>query len=100
MSSQIPQDTPINRASIAQMPIADVDKLVEALQERRLRSWNIYQAGLEAKARAKHDKDAAQLEKTLDQLLKAIEAATKAIEKAEKKAIDVQALRLALGETL
>lgn len=100
MAEQILLDTPINRASIAQMPIADVEKFVEGLQFRRLQSYNIYQAGLEAKARAKHDKDAVQLEKALDQLLKALEAATKALDKAQKKATDVQALRLALGETL
>ncbi len=100
MTLPIPQDTPINRASIEKMDDAQLEAFITGLQERRLRSWNIYQAGLELKARKQADKDAATLDKTLTQLVTLLERATTAIEKAEKKALDVQALRLAMGETI
>lgn len=98
MLEPIEQDTPIRRASIRDMDDAQLVTYVETLQVRRLKSWTIYQAGVIAKQEAKSSKDQALLEKTLDKLLKQHEAVVKGLDKLEKYALDVQALRLTLGD--
>lgn len=98
MSEIIPQDTPITRASILQMDEAQLLAYVETLQTRRLASWNIYLAGKNAKERATNDKLEGMMQKALEKFIKQHEAAAKQIEKLDKCAIDIQALRLALGD--
>ncbi len=93
-----PLDTPINRASIAQLPIEELKAFVERLQERRLESYNIYQAGLQAKAKAKSVKQAAEMEKRLEQFAKGLEQADRMLTKLEKYATEIQAYRLVLGD--
>lgn len=91
-------DTPIHRATIEQMDDQMLATYVEDLRQRRLRLWNVYQAGLEAKAKAKSEKDQALLSKRLDAFIKAHSVVEKNIEKLDKLAIDIQAIRLTLGD--
>jgi hypothetical protein len=94
----IPQDTPIRRASIRDMNDAQLVDYVGELQVRRLKTWTIYQAGLKAKQEAASVKDQALLAKACERLFKEHEKVLKSLEKMEKLALDVQALRLTLGD--
>ena len=58
MATVLPQDTPIRRASIADMSIDQVLALVEQMQERRMRQHTLYEAAMAAKAKIKEAKDA------------------------------------------
>jgi hypothetical protein len=94
------EDTPFKRASILELSDEELTKRVEALRERRLRSYSIYQAGLEAKKHAKDLKAAQGLEKTCEQVAKLLESVDKSLDKLEKKVLDIQAWRLMLGEDI
>lgn len=98
MSEVIPQDTPINRASIVMMDDEQLEAYVETLRERRLKLRTIYEAGQEAKRRASADKAAAQMEKALDRFIKKAETVDKGLAALEKLALDIQALRLVMGD--
>ncbi len=91
-------DTPIDRAIISELPIADLTAFVERIRERRLAAYNIYLAGLEAKKAKEDDKAAASMDKCLDQFIKAYGSSMKALEKLEAKALEIQGLRIALGD--
>jgi len=94
------QDTPFQRASIKDIPIEELETRLEALRSRRLAAYTIYQAGQEAKKRAKDEKTALQIEKACEQVAKLLETVDKNLEKLEKKVLDIQALRLIMGDTL
>lgn len=94
------QDTPFHRASIKEIPIDELEERLEKLRVRRLASYTIYQAGQEAKQRAKDVKTAQQFEKACEQVAKLLETVDKNIEKLEKKVLDIQALRLIMGDDI
>lgn len=100
MSYEIPQDTPIDRTSIRDMEEDDLNKFVGYLQEKRLRAYNSYKAGLELKAKKTEEKDKAFLEKRLSQFPDAYDKALKALNKVEKIVVEIQAARLMQGDTL
>src|SRR5437879_1746078 len=91
-------DTPIIRASILDMDDRELAEYVQLLHVRRLASWNIYQAGIEAKRRAQEDKDKALLDKSLTRFLKLHETALKNINKLEQLATEIQVARIAIGD--
>ena len=98
--ASIPQDTPFHRATVDDMTDEQLHSFVSKLQERRLKAWNIYQQGIEAKQRAKDEQLAALMQKKLDQFKKQHDTVVKAIEKLDKYALDIQAIRLVLGDRI
>jgi ribosomal protein S11 len=95
---QFAADTPINRASIKELSIDELEALVVRMQERRMRSYTAYQAAQEAKEKIKHEKDSARYEKVLEMAGKKFEAAEKALEAASKYVNELKVLQLMLGE--
>jgi hypothetical protein len=93
-------DTPITRANLLDMSDEQIQAHVASLQERRLKSYNIYVAGVKLKEEAKEKKNVAALDKKLDQFVKKHESVVKALEVLDKYAIDIQALRLVLGDNI
>lgn len=98
MSEVVPQDNPIDRASIAQLTPDQLVEYIGALQQRRLKSYKIYEAGKRAKQDATDVKTAAQLEKVLSRMTKLFERVEADLEKLDQQAIEVQVYRLALGD--
>lgn len=96
----IPQDTAIVRAHVNMMTDDQLVELIERKRTRRLSASKKYEAGLLAKANAKSEKQAQRLDKVLGMFLKQIDAVDKAIEKLDKHAIEIQALRLVMGEDI
>jgi len=98
VSEIFPQDNPIDRASIAKLDPDQLIAYIGVLQERRLKSYKIYEAGLKAKQEAKDAKTAKGMERSLERLSKLFTKIDKDLDTAEKLAIEVQAYRLALGD--
>lgn len=94
------QDTPINRASILDIPEDELYARLDTLRDRRLRSYHVYQKGIELKARAASDKAVEQIEKKLQQYVKKLETVDKALDALEKLTLDIQALRLVAGDDI
>ncbi len=57
MTYPVAQDTPIHRATLSELPIEEIEKLVESMRERRMRAYTAYQLAQEAKAKIKEEKD-------------------------------------------
>ena len=93
-------DTPITRANILDMSDQQLEAFTAQLQEKRLKSYNIYMAGVKLKEEAKLNKMAASLDKYLDRFIKKHETVVKGLETLEKLALDIQALRLVLGDDI
>ena len=100
MHLPVSSDTPFQRTSVRDIPIEELDSMMEALRVRRFAAYTIYEAGLEAKQRAKDEKAAQSLGKTCEQVAKMLEKIDKDIDKLEKKVLDIQAWRLILGEDI
>lgn len=100
MTEQLPQDTPIFRARLADLPTAEIQDFVEKLQVRRMRSQTIYEEAKAAKAQAQHDKDAGLLLKKLEQFEKKAETVDNGLKMLDKLAKDILGIRLALGHDL
>ena len=94
----LPQDTPIHRATLREMTHEQLIDHIKEIQERRMRLQTAYEEAQAAKKHLQDEKDAALYQKRLDQVYKALEAADKAIEKANKYFVEVQALRLTIGD--
>lgn len=100
MHLPVPTDTPFHRASIKDIPIEELDSMMEALRVRRFAAYTIYEAGLQAKQRAKDEKAALSLGKTCEQVQKLFIKLDSDMEKLEKKVLDIQAWRLILGDNI
>jgi len=100
MTAPHPLDTPIDRASIAQMPIADLEAMVAHLHVQRLKAYSVYQAGLEAKQKKAEDKNIVLLEKSLNQFPEQYERVEKAIAKLEKIVATIQVARVVAGDDI
>lgn len=100
MHLPVSQDTPFQRASIKDIPLEQLDAMLEALRIRRFAAYTIYEAGLEAKQRAKDEKAAQALGRTCERVAKSFEKIDKDLEKLEKMVLDIQAWRLILGEDI
>lgn len=100
MHLPVPSDTPFQRTSIKDIPVEQLDAMMEALRVRRFAAYTVYQAGLEAKQRAKDEKAAQGLDKACERVAKGIEKLDKDLEKIEKLVLDIQAWRLILGDNI
>jgi hypothetical protein len=100
MTDQLPQDTPITRARLADLPTKDIEDFVEGLQTRRLRSQTIYEEAKAAKAAAQEEKDGALLAKKLEQFEKKAETVDNGLKALDKLAKEILGIRLALGHEL
>ena len=98
MSEILATDTPITRTGIMDMDPDQLISYVETLQGRRLKSHTIYMEGQRLKQDKENDKQAAHLAKTLEKFEKQHEKTVKALDALHKCAIDIQAMRIALGD--
>jgi uncharacterized protein YecA (UPF0149 family) len=97
MVSPIPQDTPVHRASIAEMTIEQIETLVDSMRERRMRAHNAYQLAQEAKAREKLQKDKARYDKLLVMFEKKIKSVDAGLESMSKYLNELKVLEI-MGE--
>lgn len=93
-------DTPIDRASIEQLPIAELQDFIAQLQVRRLRAHTVYQAAQEAKAEKELGNTQTHLDKRLEQFAKKLISVDKGIADLEKYAIEILTARMALGHDI
>jgi galactose-1-phosphate uridylyltransferase len=91
-------DTPINRVSMKDMTIDQIEALVETFQERRMRSQKAYAEALVIAEQKKHDKDSGQLVKRLEQMQKVMVSVDNGLEKLRKYTTEVRVLRMALED--
>lgn len=92
------KDTPIKRASITELTLEEATKLVEEMQERRMRAHTAYQAAVAAKAKIKEERDRARYDKVLSMFDKKLETADKALSALSKYLVELKVLELALGD--
>jgi predicted nucleic acid-binding Zn-ribbon protein len=97
MVSPIPQDTPVHRASIAEMTIEQIETLVDSMRERRMRAHNAYQIAKEAKEREKLAKDKLRYDKLLDMFEKKIKSVDAGLESMSKYLNELKVLQI-IGE--
>lgn len=98
MSLSFPIDTPIQRASINDLTLSQLEELVTYMQEQRMRSYTSYQLAQEAKAKIKAEKDKARFEKVLNMAGKKFEMIDKALADVSKYVNELKVLELVLGE--
>lgn len=98
MTISLPQDTPITRATILDMTSEQLEAHITLMQERRMRSYTLYQEAQAAKTAIKEAKDRERYEKVLGMLAQKIESATKALDAANKYHIEIKLLRLTVGD--
>lgn len=94
----LPQDTPIHRATLRELTHEQLVVLIQEMQERRMRAQTAYEDAQAAKKAIKDEKDKLLYEKRLEQIFKSMESADKALEKVSKYLVEVQALRLTIGD--
>jgi predicted nucleic acid-binding Zn-ribbon protein len=97
MVSPIQQDTPVHRASIAEMTIEQIETLVDSMRERRMRAHNAYQLAQEAKAREKLQKDKARYDKLLVMFETKIKSVDAGLESMSKYLNELKVLEI-MGE--
>jgi carbamoylphosphate synthase large subunit len=97
MATVLPQDTPIRRASIADMSIDQVLALVEQMQERRMRQHTLYEAAMAAKAKIKEAKDRERFDHLLKMIEKKLPTIDKSLETVSKYLNELKVLELVLG---
>ena len=93
----ISQDTPIRRASIADLNIEQLTALVEEMQERRMRQHTLFEAAQQAKAKNKEEKDRARYTKLLEMADKKIKSVDAAMDTIMKYLNEMKVLELVLG---
>lgn len=98
MTIPLPQDTPIIRATILDMNPQQLEAHIVSLQERRMRSYTLYQEAEAAKAAIKEEKDKARYVKVLEMLAKKLASAEKALDDALKYHNEIKLLRLTVGD--
>ena len=98
MTIALPQDTPIRRATILDMTPQQLEAHITSLQERRMRSYTLYQEAVAAKAHIKEEKDRARYVKVCEMLAKKLESAEKALDAANGYHNELKILRLTRGD--
>ena len=91
---QVPQDTPIKRACIADMTPDQIEQHVELFRERRMRAYTAYQEAQRLKAEAKSKADAEQMEKRLTQIGKVLKTVDNGLDKITKYVAEIRVLAL------
>ncbi len=94
----LPQDTPIKRATILDMTPEQLDAHINSMQERRMRSYTLYQEAQAAKASIKEEKDRERYTKVVEMLSKKLEVAEKALDAANKYHAEIKMLRITVGD--
>lgn len=94
----LPQDTPIARATILDMTPQQLEAHIVSLQERRMRSYTLYQEAMAAKAAIKEEKDRARYVKVCEMLAKKLASAEKALDDANKYHNEIKILRMTVGD--
>ena len=97
MASVLPQDTPIRRASIAEMSMDQVLELVTLMQERRMRQHTLYEAAEAAKAKIKEEKERARYDQLLRMVEKRMATVDNGLEAISKYLNELKVLELVLG---
>lgn len=97
MTKPVPQDTPFHRAALGELPISEIEKLIEEMRERRMRSYTAYEAAKAAKEKMKEERDRARYEKILGMMEKKYEAVDKALDVLAKYLNELKVLELVLG---
>jgi DNA-binding transcriptional MerR regulator len=98
--TELPQDNPINRARLADLPTKEIEDFVAGLQKRRMKAQEIYLQAQEAMKLEQENKDAAHLAKRLEQFEKKYTTVDNGLQTLEKYAKEIIGLRLALGHQL
>lgn len=98
MASAVPQDTPIRRASIADLSIEQIEQLVESMRERRMRSQKAFELAQEAKKLMKLEKDKARYDKLLVMYQKKADSVDKGLDVMSKYLTELKVLELVLGD--
>jgi uncharacterized tellurite resistance protein B-like protein len=93
----VPQDTPIHRASISELSDEQLDKLIESMRERRMRSYTLFQQAQQAKAELKEQKDKDRYEHLMKMAEKKLESVDKGLEALSKYVNEMRAIQLVLG---
>lgn len=88
------QDTPIRRACIRDMTTQQIEQHVDLFRERRMRAHTAYMEAKKIKEEAKHQKDAALMQRRLDQLEKVFKSLDSNLEKAFKYANEIKVLSI------
>lgn len=91
-------DTPIKRASITELTFAELESLVEEIQERRMKSQTMYQEALAAKAAIKEEKDRKLYQQRLTQIEKSLKSVNTQCDKIAKYMNEIKLLRLTVGD--
>ena len=94
----LPQDTPIVRASIADMSMDQILALVEHMQERRMRAYTAFEAAQAAKAKIKEAKDRERYDHLLKMFDKKIKTVDAGLEALSRYVNEFKVLELVLGE--
>ncbi len=95
--NQLPQDTPIRRASIGDMSLEQVLELVEQMQERRMRQHTLYEAAQQVKAQIKEQKDRERFDHLLRMTEKKLKTIDTNLESVSKYLNELKVLELVLG---
>lgn len=93
-----PNDTPMHRQTIDKIRDGVLEQLIEALRERRLATVKAWKEVSALKAEARDRKTKERIHRQMELFKKEQERAEKAIDKLEKRALDLRALVLQLGE--
>jgi len=91
-------DTPIKRTWLSELSNEDRVTFVQSLQERRLALQKIYEAGKKAKEDKANEKQALTIEKSLKKFEVLSAKINQDLEKLERISVDIQAMRLVLGD--
>ena len=91
-------DTPIKRTWLNELSNEDRVTFVQSLQERRLALQKIYEAGKKAKEDKADEKQALTIEKSLKKFEVLSTKINQDLEKLERISVDIQAMRLVLGD--
>lgn len=92
------QDSPIARATILDMTAQQLNDHITSLQERRMRSFNLYQEAQATKHKIKEEKDRERYTKVIDMLGKKLDVAEKALDAANKYHNELMILRITCGD--
>lgn len=91
-------DTPIKLASIEQMTSDEIDAMLIAIRERRLKPVRDYEEMLNMKAAAKKEMLQKQYDRHMSMFKKELERVDKALDKIDQRAIQLRALRMQIEE--
>ncbi len=89
---------PIERKTIADMTVDELDTAIAQRRERRLIAFAVYQEAVESKRRATDERLRAQLEKQLDMIIKEFARADKVLDQVDARLIKIVGIRLELED--